>query len=36
MNLLKQKAKEIISKDKSNTSNYIKLGKWVNKNIQYA
>ena len=35
INLFKQKAREIILKDKSNTPNYIKLGRWVNKNIQY-
>ena len=34
-NFFRNKAKEIISKDKSNSPNYIKLGRWVNKNIKY-
>ena len=34
-NFFRNKAKEIISKDKSNSPNYIKLGRWVNKNMKY-
>ena len=30
-----KKAKEIIIKDKSNEPKYIKLGRWVNKNMKY-
>ena len=34
--LTKKKAKEILSNDKSHNPIYIKLGRWVNKNIKYS
>ena len=35
INLFKQKAKEILSRDKSKNPDYIKIGRWVNLNIKY-